>query len=47
MNEVDKLISDLANYISVEIRGDNAYPDMAEDVKALAELISARAQSPY
>lgn len=44
MDEVDKLISTLANYISEEIEAGNAYPNMAEDVKALAELVSARAE---
>lgn len=45
MEEVDKLISVLASYISQEIEEKTIDLDMADNVKALAELVSARAQT--
>lgn len=43
MEKVDALIEALAEYISEKISAGDVYSEVAEETKALAELISARA----
>lgn len=43
MEKVDALIEALAEHISEKISSGDAYSEVAEETKALAELISARA----
>lgn len=48
MNKVDELIETLAEHITERIKEDAEIGnEIAEKTKALAELVSARAQVPY
>ena len=44
MEKVDALIEALAEYIIEKISAGDVYSEVAEETKALAELISARAK---
>lgn len=44
VNEVDELITNLAKHINELVESKDDYPDVVEKTKALAELVSARAQ---